>query len=96
MDPAEGNSSRVGALSSVVVASDQGHRFGVVVACFPGERDLCASLLDVRLGNVPSVNNSSVLEDGQSVLVVGSATWPPGPPIAAKPARRAQADPGRG
>jgi len=54
----------------VVVASDRSHRFGVVVDRFLGERDLRVSPLDARLGKVPNINSSSVLEDGWPVLIV--------------------------
>jgi two-component system, chemotaxis family, sensor histidine kinase and response regulator WspE len=61
---------RAGELMPVVVASDRGHRFGVVVDRFLGERDLRVSPLDARLGKVPNVNSSSVLDNGWPVLVV--------------------------
>jgi two-component system, chemotaxis family, sensor histidine kinase and response regulator WspE len=61
---------REGELLPVVVASDRSHRFGVVVERFLGERDLRVSPLDARLGKVPNINSSSVLENGWPVLVV--------------------------
>ena len=54
----------------VVVVSDRGHRFGVVVDRFLGERDLDVRPLDPRLGKVPNVNSASVLEDGSPVLII--------------------------
>ena len=54
----------------VVIASDRSHRFGVVVDRFLGERDLRVSPLDPRLGKVPDINSSSVLENGWPVLIV--------------------------
>ena len=54
----------------MVVASDRSHRFGVVVDRFLGERDLRVSPLDPRLGKVPNINSSSVLEDGWPVLII--------------------------
>ncbi len=57
-------------LLPVVVASDRSHRFGVVVDRFLGERDLRVSPLDARLGKVPNINSSSVLENGWPVLIV--------------------------
>jgi len=54
----------------VVVASDRGHRFGVVVGAFLGERDLRIAPLDPRLGRVPNLNSSSILEDGWPALVI--------------------------
>ncbi len=59
-----------GELLPVVVASDRSHRFGVVVERFLGERDLRVSPLDPRLGKVPNISSSSVLENGWPVLVV--------------------------
>ena len=54
----------------MVVASDRSHRFGVVVDRFLGERDLRVSPLDPRLGKVPNISSSSVLENGWPVLIV--------------------------
>jgi two-component system sensor histidine kinase and response regulator WspE len=54
----------------VVVVSDRSHRFGVVVDEFSGERDLRVSPLDPRLGKVPNLSSSSVLENGWPVLIV--------------------------
>ena len=54
----------------VVVASDRSHRFGVVVDRFLGERDLRVAPLDPRLGKVPNINSSSVLENGWPVLII--------------------------
>ena len=59
-----------GDLLPVVVASDRSHRFGVVVDRFLGERDLRVSPLDPRLGKVPNINSSSVLENGWPVLII--------------------------
>jgi two-component system sensor histidine kinase and response regulator WspE len=42
----------------------------VVVDRFLGERDLRVSPLDARLGKVPNINSSSVLENGWPVLIV--------------------------
>jgi two-component system sensor histidine kinase and response regulator WspE len=53
-----------------VVASDRSHRFGVVVDRFLGERDLRVAPLDPRLGKVPNINSSSVLENGWPVLII--------------------------
>jgi two-component system sensor histidine kinase and response regulator WspE len=55
---------------AVVVASDRSHRFGVVVDRFMGERDLRVSPLDPRLGKVPDISSSSVLENGWPVLII--------------------------
>ena len=59
-----------GELLPVVVASDRSHRFGVIVDRFLGERDLRVSPLDPRLGKVPNINSSSVLENGWPVLII--------------------------
>jgi two-component system sensor histidine kinase and response regulator WspE len=59
-----------GELLPVVIASDRSHRFGVVVDRVLGERDLRVSPLDARLGKVPNINSSSVLENGWPVLII--------------------------
>ncbi len=55
---------------SVVVVSDRGHRFGLIVDEFLGERDLEVRPLDPRLGKPPDLNSASVLDDGWPVLIV--------------------------
>ena len=55
---------------SVVVVSDRGSRFGMIVDSFLGERDLEVRPLDPRLGKPPDINSASVLEDGWPVLIV--------------------------
>jgi two-component system sensor histidine kinase and response regulator WspE len=65
-DPAHGALERL----PVVVASDRSHHFGVIVDRFLGERDLRVSPLDPRLGKVPNINSSSVLENGWPVLII--------------------------
>jgi two-component system, chemotaxis family, sensor histidine kinase and response regulator WspE len=55
---------------SVVVVSDRGARFGMIVDEFLGERDLEVRPLDHRLGKPPDVNSASVLDDGWPVLIV--------------------------
>jgi two-component system sensor histidine kinase and response regulator WspE len=65
-----GQGRRAGDALPVVVASDRSHRFGVVVDRFLGERDLRVSPLDARLGKVPNISSSSVLEDDWPVLIV--------------------------
>jgi two-component system, chemotaxis family, sensor histidine kinase and response regulator WspE len=54
----------------VVVISDRGHRFGLVVDGFLGERDLQVRPLDPRLGKVADISSASVLDDGAPVLIV--------------------------
>ena len=70
LDLPTGQALSAGDLLPVVVASDRSHRFGVVVDRFLGERDLRVSPLDPRLGKVPDVNSSSVLENGWPVLII--------------------------
>jgi len=54
----------------VVVISDRGQQFGMIVDAFLGERDLEVRPLDPRLGKVPDVNSASLLENGDPVLIV--------------------------
>ena len=54
----------------VVVLSDRGQRFGMIVDAFLGERDLEVRPLDPRLGRVPDINSGSILENGDPVLIV--------------------------
>ena len=54
----------------VVVISDRGQQFGMIVDSFIGERDLEVRPLDPRLGKVPDVNSASLLENGDPVLIV--------------------------
>lgn len=53
----------------VVVLGDRGHRFGLLVGRFLGERDLDVRPLDPRLGKVPNLGGASLLEDGGPVLI---------------------------
>ena len=55
---------------SVVVISDHGQQFGVIVDAFLGERDLEVRPLDPRLGAVPDINSASLLENGDPVLII--------------------------
>ena len=55
---------------SVVVISDRGQQFGMIVTAFLGERDLEVRPLDPRLGKVPDINSASLLENGDPVLIV--------------------------
>jgi two-component system sensor histidine kinase and response regulator WspE len=54
----------------VVVISDRGQRFGMIVGAFLGERDLEVRPLDSRLGKVPDISSASLLENGNPVLIV--------------------------
>ncbi len=55
---------------SVVVVSDRGARFGLIVEEFLGERDLEVRPLDPKLGKPSDINSASVLDDGWPVLIV--------------------------
>ncbi len=57
-------------LLPVVVVSDRGQQFGMVVDAFLGERDLEVRPLDPRLGKVPDISSASVLENGDPVLII--------------------------
>jgi len=54
----------------VVVVSDRGQQFGMIVDAFLGERDLEVRPLDPRLGKVADINSASLLENGDPVLIV--------------------------
>ena len=54
----------------VVVLSDRGHRHGLEVEAFLGERDLVVRPLDPRLGTVPDVLASSLLDDGTPIVIL--------------------------
>jgi two-component system sensor histidine kinase and response regulator WspE len=54
----------------VVVVSDHGQRFGLIVGAFLGERDLDVRPLDPRLGRIPDVSSASLLENGEPVLIL--------------------------
>ncbi len=54
----------------IVVVSDRGQQFGLVVNAFSGERDLEVRPLDSRLGKVPNISSASLLENGDPVLIV--------------------------
>jgi two-component system, chemotaxis family, sensor histidine kinase and response regulator WspE len=54
----------------VLVISDQGRSFGLVVDRFIGEQDLVVRPLDRRLGKVPNLAAASLLNDGTPVLIL--------------------------
>jgi two-component system, chemotaxis family, sensor histidine kinase and response regulator WspE len=60
----------VGESLPVVVISDRGQKFGMIVSGFLGERDLDVRPLDPRLGKVPDISSASLLENGNPVLIV--------------------------
>jgi len=53
----------------LVVISDRGQQFGMIVTAFLGERDLEVRPLDPRLGKVPDISSASLLENGDPVLI---------------------------
>ncbi len=55
---------------SVIVISDQSNAYGLVVDQFLGERDLVVRPLDPRLGKVPDISASSLIDDGSLVLII--------------------------
>ena len=56
----------------VVVLSDRLDRYGLVVDGLIGERDLVVIPLPIRLGKVPNVSASAILEDGSPVAILDS------------------------
>ena len=55
---------------AVLVVSDRTNQYGLEIDRFLGERDLVVRPLDSRLGKVPDISSSSVLEDGSPILIV--------------------------
>jgi two-component system sensor histidine kinase and response regulator WspE len=55
---------------SVVVVSDRLNRYGIVVDCLLGERELVVRPLDGRLGKVPDLSAAAILDDGSPTLIV--------------------------
>jgi two-component system sensor histidine kinase and response regulator WspE len=53
----------------VVLFSNRGRRYGLVVDGFHGEQDLVVRPLDARLGKVPNVSAAAILDDGSPVLI---------------------------
>jgi two-component system sensor histidine kinase and response regulator WspE len=54
----------------VMVLSDQGHSYGLVVEEVLGEQDLVVRPLDPRLGEVPGLASAALLGDGAPILVL--------------------------
>ncbi len=54
----------------VVVIGDRLNQFGIVVDRFMGEKELVINPLDPRLGKVPDINATALLEDGSPVLLI--------------------------
>ena len=57
-------------VESVVVVGDSTGRCGLVVDRFLGEQDLVVRRLDPRLGRVPHVGASAMLEDGSPLFIL--------------------------
>ncbi|MEH2062068.1 MAG: hybrid sensor histidine kinase/response regulator [Nostoc sp.] len=55
---------------SVIVISDRLNRYGLVVDRFLGESNLVVRPLDPRLGKVPNISASALMDDGSPVLIV--------------------------
>lgn len=55
---------------SVVVLEDRNTRYGLVVDCFLGERELVVQPLDPRLGKIRNISAAALMEDGAPVLIV--------------------------
>lgn len=54
----------------VMVLSDQGKAYGLVVERFLGEQDLVVRPLDPRLGTVPCIASAALMGDGAPILVL--------------------------
>jgi two-component system sensor histidine kinase and response regulator WspE len=54
----------------VVVISDHGRVYGVVVDRYLGEQDLVVRPLDPRLGKVANISAAALMGDGQPILIV--------------------------
>jgi len=54
----------------VIVVSDGGNRYGLVVDRFLGERALVVQPLDLRFGKVQDIAAGALMEDGSPVLIV--------------------------
>lgn len=55
---------------SILIISDRSNRYGLVVDCFLGERDLVVRPLDTRLGKVPDISAAALMPDGSPVLII--------------------------
>jgi two-component system sensor histidine kinase and response regulator WspE len=55
---------------SVVVLGDRANRYGLAVDRFVGEFEMVVRPLDARLGKVPSISASALMDDGSPVLIV--------------------------
>jgi len=55
---------------SVVVVGERGHRYGLVVDRFLGERELVVQPLDPRLGKIKDVSAGALTDDGNPLLII--------------------------
>jgi two-component system sensor histidine kinase and response regulator WspE len=55
---------------TIVVISDRLDRYGVVVDEFIGQRQLSVQALDARLGKIPDVSSTALMEDGSPLFVL--------------------------
>jgi two-component system sensor histidine kinase and response regulator WspE len=55
---------------AVVLLSDSTGAYGLVVDSFRGEQDLVVRPLDPRLGKIPNLSATAILDDGSPVLIV--------------------------
>ena len=55
---------------TIIVISDHLDRYGVVVDRFIGQRQLSVQALDRRLGKIPDVSSSALMEDGTPLIIL--------------------------
>jgi len=55
---------------TIVVISDRLDRYGVVVDQFIGQRQISVQALDARLGKVPDVSSTALMDDGSPLFVL--------------------------
>ncbi len=65
-----GEATPIGDTLPVIVLSDHGGTYGVVVDRFLGERELVVQPLDGQLGKVKDIAAGALMEDGSPVLIV--------------------------
>ncbi|MEO0520049.1 MAG: hybrid sensor histidine kinase/response regulator [Cyanobacteria bacterium P01_A01_bin.116] len=58
---------------SVVILSDQNHRYGIIVDRFLGEREVVVRPLDERFGKVQDVSAAALTEEGLPLLIIDVA-----------------------
>jgi two-component system sensor histidine kinase and response regulator WspE len=54
----------------IVVLGERLDRYGLVVDCFLGERNLVVQTLDTRLGKIRDIGAAAILEDGAPCLIM--------------------------